>query len=222
MHGKRDASGLLYMRNRYYDPAQGRFTQPDPIGLAGGLNLYGFANGDPVGYSDPYGLAADCPNPPCRSGNDKLAKRPLPPNVDEADVTWDQSLNKGKGGYIHDADGTLIVPHAGDNWHWDHWDIKTPGNNRRWTQYPQRSLKPNARTGSLGSISPIDPWAAMDAASRVEYFGRTLIFVGRSVTTTTLITPIQKVGRWVEGFLQSPAWSAFPGFAPPPPPIILW
>jgi RHS repeat-associated protein len=51
-----DASGLLYRRNRYYDPGSGRFTQPDPIGLAGGLNVYGFANGDPVTYSDPFGL----------------------------------------------------------------------------------------------------------------------------------------------------------------------
>ena len=55
---KRDGSGLLYMRNRYYDPKQGRFTQEDPIGLAGGLNLYGYANGDPVNFSDPFGL---CP-----------------------------------------------------------------------------------------------------------------------------------------------------------------
>jgi RHS repeat-associated protein len=53
-----DGSGLQYMRNRYYDPESGRFTQEDPIGLAGGLNLYGFANGDPVNFSDPFGL---CP-----------------------------------------------------------------------------------------------------------------------------------------------------------------
>jgi RHS repeat-associated protein len=53
---QQDASGLLYRRNRYYDPQTGRFTQEDPIGLAGGLNAYGFANGDPVSYSDPYGL----------------------------------------------------------------------------------------------------------------------------------------------------------------------
>jgi RHS repeat-associated protein len=51
-----DASGLLYRRNRYYDPKVGRFTQPDPIGIAGGLNSYGFAGGDPVNYSDPFGL----------------------------------------------------------------------------------------------------------------------------------------------------------------------
>ena len=46
----------MYRRNRYYDPATGRFTQEDPLGLAGGLNLYGFASGDPVNFSDPFGL----------------------------------------------------------------------------------------------------------------------------------------------------------------------
>jgi RHS repeat-associated protein len=35
---KADGSGLMYMRNRYYDPETGRFTQQDPIGIAGGLN----------------------------------------------------------------------------------------------------------------------------------------------------------------------------------------
>lgn len=35
------------------------FTQEDPIGLAGGLNLYGFAGGDPVNFSDPFGLCPD-------------------------------------------------------------------------------------------------------------------------------------------------------------------
>ncbi|HZG42015.1 MAG TPA: RHS repeat-associated core domain-containing protein, partial [Longimicrobium sp.] len=57
---KRDLTGNLYMRNRYYDPRAGRFSQEDPIGLAGGLNAYGFAAGDPVSYSDPYGLCPFC------------------------------------------------------------------------------------------------------------------------------------------------------------------
>jgi RHS repeat-associated protein len=51
-----DRSGLAYRRNRMYDPVTGRFTQEDPIGLAGGVNLYGYASADPVTYSDPYGL----------------------------------------------------------------------------------------------------------------------------------------------------------------------
>src|SRR6266496_2769482 len=53
-----DNTGQMYRRNRYYDPVTGRFTQEDPLGLAGGLNLYGFAAGDPVNFSDPFGL---CP-----------------------------------------------------------------------------------------------------------------------------------------------------------------
>jgi hypothetical protein len=36
--------------------AKGLSTQEDPIGLAGGLNLYGYADGDPVNNSDPFGL----------------------------------------------------------------------------------------------------------------------------------------------------------------------
>jgi len=56
MQDAQDASGLIFRRNRYYDASTGRFTQEDPIGLAGGVNAYGFAEGDPVNYGDPYGL----------------------------------------------------------------------------------------------------------------------------------------------------------------------
>jgi uncharacterized protein RhaS with RHS repeats len=66
----RDASGQLYMRNRYYDPQTGQLTQPDPIGLAGGLNAYAFAAGDPITYSDPYGL---CPIPPTNCADAAMA-----------------------------------------------------------------------------------------------------------------------------------------------------
>lgn len=41
------------------DPETGPSTQPDPIGLAGGLNLYGYAGGDPINFSDPFGLCAE-------------------------------------------------------------------------------------------------------------------------------------------------------------------
>ena len=48
-------TGLHYNTFRYYDPDIGRFTQPDPIGLLGGLNLYQYA---PNGFTwiDPLGL----------------------------------------------------------------------------------------------------------------------------------------------------------------------
>jgi len=56
-----NTTGQLYRRNRYFDQASGRFSQEDPIGLAGGLNLYGLASGDPINYSDPFGLCVPMP-----------------------------------------------------------------------------------------------------------------------------------------------------------------
>ncbi|EML9905156.1 RHS repeat-associated core domain-containing protein [Morganella morganii] len=48
-------TGLHYNTFRYYAPDAGRFTQQDPIGLAGGLNLYQYAP-NPLMWVDPWGL----------------------------------------------------------------------------------------------------------------------------------------------------------------------
>ncbi|WP_172338476.1 RHS repeat domain-containing protein [Snodgrassella alvi] len=48
-------TGLHYNTFRYYDPDIGRFTQPDPIGLAGGFNLYQYAP-NAFMWIDPWGL----------------------------------------------------------------------------------------------------------------------------------------------------------------------
>lgn len=54
------APELSFFRNRFYDQATGRWTQEDPIGLAGGLNLYGYVGNNPVSFIDPFGLK--CPD----------------------------------------------------------------------------------------------------------------------------------------------------------------
>lgn len=46
-----DGTGLYFYRARYYDPVLKRFVAEDPIGVAGGLNLYLYANAAPTMYT---------------------------------------------------------------------------------------------------------------------------------------------------------------------------
>lgn len=48
----------VYNYFRDYNPKTGRYLQSDPIGLAGGLNTYSYANLNPLGYVDPDGRNA--------------------------------------------------------------------------------------------------------------------------------------------------------------------
>ncbi len=70
--GNRNATGVLDMRARQFDPAMGMFTQEDPIGIMGGLNIYAYGNGDAINLRDPEGTCPDgfVANPDSR-GNGK-------------------------------------------------------------------------------------------------------------------------------------------------------
>jgi len=49
-------SGLYLTLTRPYSPMLGKFLSRDPIGEAGGTNLYGYVGNNPIKYSDPSGL----------------------------------------------------------------------------------------------------------------------------------------------------------------------
>ncbi|AMX04822.1 type IV secretion protein Rhs [Enterobacter asburiae] len=83
-------TGLHYNLFRYYDPDCGRFTQQDPIGLYGGLNLYSYAP-NPLGWIDPLGL--------CKRG-DPYATESIfrvqggtPPNASRVRIKLDSANN---------------------------------------------------------------------------------------------------------------------------------
>ena len=50
---------LIYYNYRYYNPADGRWINRDPIAEEGGWNLYGFVGNNSVGSIDRNGLFVD-------------------------------------------------------------------------------------------------------------------------------------------------------------------
>ncbi|WP_051861133.1 RHS repeat-associated core domain-containing protein [Xenorhabdus bovienii] len=55
-----EESGLYYNRFRYYNPETAQYISPDPIGLLGGVNPYGYVH-NPTRWIDPLGLTC-CPD----------------------------------------------------------------------------------------------------------------------------------------------------------------
>jgi RHS repeat-associated protein len=63
-------TGLHYNYFRYYDAITGRYVTPDPIGLEGGVNLFAYAQNNPITFSDPSGGQV-IKNPPKQPPNDR-------------------------------------------------------------------------------------------------------------------------------------------------------
>ncbi|WWS99071.1 RHS repeat-associated core domain-containing protein [Pantoea dispersa] len=107
-------TGLHYNLFRYYDPDSARFTQQDPIGLAGGLNLYQYA---PNSFSWIYPLGLS------KCGVDQARKRQhaMLKNSNEgyniSPKSWDVYPTIGRdGSFISDKQGIMqYFSHAGNS-----------------------------------------------------------------------------------------------------------
>jgi len=74
-HYRHAPSNLYLALYRAYDPTMGRWLNRDPIGEAGGLNLYGYVLNNPVNLDDPLGLDPPGYVPP---SNKTVPVAPLP------------------------------------------------------------------------------------------------------------------------------------------------
>ncbi|WP_218965111.1 RHS repeat-associated core domain-containing protein [Snodgrassella alvi] len=96
-------TGLHYNTFRYYDPDIGRFTQPDPIGLLGGFNLYQYApNG--LTWVDPWGW---CPKLNRRQALNKakdLANIPHSQQIERQWIVGNNQIRRGQRNYKYSED----------------------------------------------------------------------------------------------------------------------
>ncbi len=71
-----EETGFHYNYHRYYEPRTGRFLTPDPIGLYGGINLFLYAENNPVNLVDPEGLKTCVGKARVLKGNLRLIGQP--------------------------------------------------------------------------------------------------------------------------------------------------
>jgi RHS repeat-associated protein len=82
-----EESGLFYNYFRSYDARTGRYSQPDPIGLGGGWNRFGYVDANPLRFTDAMGLqktmeemlGSDYKDSPLSPDYPLLFKRPYVP-----------------------------------------------------------------------------------------------------------------------------------------------
>jgi RHS repeat-associated protein len=105
-----DGTGLSFHRARYYDPQLGRFMSEDPIGLAGGSNLYAYAANASTAYTDPTGhnpLLIGC----VAGGLGEAGITYLGQRLSGRKVQWGQVGGAAVVGCVTGMLGSALLPH---------------------------------------------------------------------------------------------------------------
>lgn len=117
-------SGLNYNYHRSYDSRSGRYTQPDPIGLDGGWNRFGYVESNPLSLIDPEGLVGIGGD-----GSVNVNAYPGPP------AGGNEHARFGPGGnyhvHIRDSQGTVVRVST------ETWNPLTPEDQKKYDNSKQ-------------------------------------------------------------------------------------
>lgn len=135
-----DGESLYFFRARYYSATLQRFLSEDVIGFAGGLNVFSYADNNPLTWKDPLGLMSmrpiipRVPPPP--------AAQPKPPGWNPT-WEWRYPATKGEPRWF-DPRGGEWRWHAPDKWHPNgHWDYNPWDSwNSPWQNVPPGVVPP--------------------------------------------------------------------------------
>ncbi|NUT33565.1 MAG: hypothetical protein HOV79_10870 [Hamadaea sp.] len=108
--GTNDATGLVHIGAREYDPAIGRFVSVDPVfdgANPQSWNGYSYASDNPVTFADPSGLRPDCGNGTTYATCDNSAPT-APGSSGGPDGGWDD--NNSKNGTYHNTAEEWVDP----------------------------------------------------------------------------------------------------------------
>lgn len=186
-----EGGGLYFMVNRYYDSLAGRFLQRDPVGAAGGLNLYCYSNNNPVTAIDPDGLGP------------KKPRGPQPRPGKSSELLWD--LKNRFDNFVESTMRTVAnTPFVKKAWGW--FD-QTVGNKIRNSVSPYQNnnivrtlnqARQNVRTGGPPKIPPSQlPTCRQIQRGTLRDVERHIFEGGRKAVETVsgVVPPLQGVPR---------------------------
>ena len=102
-----EETGITYHGARYYAPWLGRWTSADPAGLAAGMNLYRYADANPVRFNDPAGLEPKTTYLGS-SRDDKYVARLE--STWGGNQYWSEEGSNGAGWYVRTEGNTILEP----------------------------------------------------------------------------------------------------------------
>lgn len=166
-----EESGLHYNRHRYYDTETGQYLSPDPIGLLGGLNPYGYV-ANPLRWVDPLGLAC------CPSDAVKLKRKLRALEKAQNEAARNRVLPDGRIRYYNaESPARTVGPTRGRS-HVTEWDPST-GNVKGWEETYDHSnnvnrVHPKMKNGEILDLPHYPPTRADIDVGKATSTGRAI------------------------------------------------